>query len=246
MNTIGKGKTIHGDEIFFEKIFTPIVPYFQKEGRGRAEFLSAGRGRAEPTAASGHTMERGGNGMKNLWVRVRLSWGRLHLADRLLLAFMAVLLIQSGHNLFAHELGQGQSAELDVVVRTTMAAVFGYFISAGMRGGEESAPSAAQPPIGFALPQEEKTSLRMEGEGASSGSAQKLPQPGGGQGEPPGRLGQQMVMVGLMGLASLGLLILARNCGQTSPEALATLSQLRDFVSGSVGFLIAHSGRKDL
>ena len=208
--------------------------------------MSTGRERAGPSGACGHTMGRGGNGMKNLWARIRLSWGRLHLADRMLLAFMAVLLIQSGHNLFAHELGQGQSAELDVVVRTTMAAVFGYFISAGMRGGGETVSTAAQPQIGFSLPQEEKTSLRMEGGGAASRPAQRLPPPSGEAEEASALLGRQTVIVGLIGLVSLGLLILARNCGQTSPEALATLSQLRDFVSGSVGFLIAHSGRKNL
>ena len=181
--------------------------------------------------------------MKHVMTRIQRAWRRVHLADRLLLAFMAVLLIQSGHNLFANELGQGQSAELDVVVRTTMAAVFGYFISAGMRGSEGSAVSTPQTTIGFALPQDEKTFLRMEGT-AVSAELEEAPQPPAEQRREGSRVAQQIVIIGLIGLVSLGLLILARNCGQNSPEALATLSQLRDFVSGSVGFLIAHGGGK--
>lgn len=178
--------------------------------------------------------------MKNLLNRLGRAWRGIHLADRLLLAFLAVLLIQSGHNLFARELS-GESAELDVVVRTTMASIFGYFISAGARGsgGSLSSQESSQK-IGFTLPEGEQTGPRLSGNG-SAGNAQ-TPDPPSGTGKEG--LGQQMTIVGLMGLAALGLLLLARNCGRSTPESLATLSQLRDFVSGSVGFLIAHGGGK--
>lgn len=174
----------------------------------------------------------------------RRFWGRISLADKLLLAFMLVLLVQSGHNLFVNELGQGTSTELDVVIRTTSAAVFGYFISAGVPERGESTTTASRTKIGFAVPEEEALSARME-EAEASGLSEELTVPsldettGTGQ----SNSGAKTVIVGLIGLASLGLLILARNCGQSSPEAMAALSQLRDFVSGSVGFLIAHGGR---
>lgn len=170
-------------------------------------------------------------------------WRRIPLADKLLLAFMAVLLVQSGHNLFANELGRGDSTELDVVVRTTAAAVFGYFISTGVqRQGESSAPTA-RTKIGFAIGEEQQTSARMEAAEASVGT-EEAPLPPYEEEAESGRrrLDQQMWIVGLIGLISLGFLIMARNWGQSSPEAMAALSQLRDFVSGSVGFLIAHGG----
>lgn len=181
--------------------------------------------------------------MKKQGTRKAGIWRRLHLADRLLLVFLAVLLIQSGHNLFAHELS-GDSAELDVVVRTTMAAIFGYFISTGVNGKTGTSQSVSAPvKIGFSLP-EEGASLRMEGEPADVGDQEPLALPIQEQGAEKPDAGWQLAIVGIIGLGALVLIILARNCGQNSPEAQATLSQLRDFVSGSVGFLIAHGGGK--
>ena len=181
--------------------------------------------------------------MKNLLNRLGRAWRGIHLADRLLLAFLAVLLIQSGHNLFARELS-GESAELDVVVRTTMASIFGYFISTGVNGKTGTSQSVSAPvKIGFSLP-EEGASLRMEGEPAAVGDQEPLAPPVQEQGEEKPDAGWQLGIVGIIGLGALVLIILARNCGQNSPEAQATLSQLRDFVSGSVGFLIAHGGGK--
>ena len=170
-------------------------------------------------------------------------WRGICLADRLLLLFMGILLLQAGHNLFVHELARGQSTELDVVVRTTAASIFGYFVSAGVRGGERTGAGTTRNRIGFSLPRE--SSLRMEEESPPAGPAYSAAAPETGGEERESRLGKQMVIVGGIGLASLILLILARNCGQTSPEALATLSQLRDFVSGSVGFLIGHGGGRE-
>lgn len=166
---------------------------------------------------------------------------RIPLADLLLLAFMAVLLIQSGHNLFVHEMGKGESTALDVVIRTTAAAIFGYFISAGAGSASENTFAVSQTKIGFVLPQEEQPSVRMEAGEAPTGTQEAVPVPS--VGKEVRTHGFKLVTVGMIGLASLGLLIMARNRGQSSPEAMAALSQLRDFVSGSVGFLIAHGGR---
>lgn len=180
--------------------------------------------------------------MKKRKARRRL-WRRIPLADKLLLAFMAVLLVQSGHNLFANELGRGDSTELDVVVRTTAAAVFGYFISSGVQRQGENSASPARTKIGFTIGEEPQPSARMEAAEASTGTEEvPLPPYEGETERERDRLNQQMWIVGLIGLTALGFLIMARNCGQSSPEALAALSQLRDFVSGSVGFLIAHGG----
>lgn len=180
--------------------------------------------------------------MRKRSVRRRL-WGRIPLADKLLLAFMIVLLVQSGHNLFVNELGQGTSTELDVVIRTTAAAVFGYFISAGVQERGESSAAVSRTKIGFAVPEEELSARMKESEAPAVSEQLPLP-PAEEEAEPEASgLSAKIVIVGMIGLVSLGLLIMARNCGQSSPEAMAALSQLRDFVSGSVGFLIAHGGR---
>ncbi|MEG1593204.1 MAG: hypothetical protein RR350_02255, partial [Oscillibacter sp.] len=51
----------------------------------------------------------------------------------------------------------------------------------------------------------------------------------------------QVLVVALVGVAALLLLIVARNFLADDGPAAATLSQLRDFVSGSVGFLLGHT-----
>ena len=141
--------------------------------------------------------------MKKHATRKAGIWRRLHLADRLLLVFLAVLLIQSGHNLFAHELS-GNSAELDVVVRTTMAAIFGYFISTGVNRKTGTSQSVSAPvKIGFSLP-EEGASLRMEGEPAAVGDQEPLAPPVQEQGEEKPDAGWQLAIVGIIGLGAIG------------------------------------------
>lgn len=55
---------------------------------------------------------------------------RIHPVDKSLLLFMLVLLIQSAYSMFCPG-GTGQAAEdIDIIVRTSAAAIFGYFLSA--------------------------------------------------------------------------------------------------------------------
>lgn len=63
----------------------------------------------------------------------------------------------------------GQSTELDVVVRTTAASIFGYFVSAGAQERERTGGGTAQNRIGFSLPEEDR-SPRMEGRVPSGGA----------------------------------------------------------------------------
>ena len=51
-----------------------------------------------------------------------------------------------------------------------------------------------------------------------------------------------MLIVGMIGISSLLILVIACDSTQDTTSAAAALSQLRDFVSGSVGFLIGHAG----
>ena len=102
-------------------------------------------------------------------------------ADLWLVIFLAVLLAQSAFSLFAPAPVDG-SGGIDVIVRTSAAAIFGYFLSSG-------AP-------------------------------------------PAGRL--RIRAVSCTGLFCLLTLLALR--------AAATIAQLRDFVSGCVGFLIGSPG----
>ena len=56
--------------------------------------------------------------------------------DRWLLLILAILLGQSAYSLFAGPGSHPESGDIDVIVRTASAAIFGYFLSARGRQGE--------------------------------------------------------------------------------------------------------------
>lgn len=114
------------------------------------------------------------------------GWGE---PERWLLVFLAVLLLQSAAGLFypAPEAASG----IDVIVRTSAAGIFGYFLSS----------------------------------------------------RAPGRGPRRTLIVAASGLFCLAVLLALRAASVARPmllssdSAAATVAQLRDFVSGSVGFL---------
>lgn len=69
--------------------------------------------------------------------------GRIRLMDRCLLAYMAILLAQSAYSLFSAAALGTETGGIDIIVRTSTAAVFGYFLSANYR--LEAAPGEDDP-----------------------------------------------------------------------------------------------------
>lgn len=182
-----------------------------------------------------------------LFSRITDWWRTLHLVDRLLLVFMIILLTKSAHNLFFHELTMHNSDTLCAVIRTIAASIFGYFISAGFRGASRQSTASAQATgIGFAADQHESgpptAQIGFSAEAETNSRVQTRIAVGRSNEFSDQRLRQQMIIVAIIGISSLLMLVAACNDTQTSPEAVATLSQLCDFVSGSVGFLIGHAG----
>lgn len=131
---------------------------------------------------------------------------RLELVDRCLIVFMVILMAQIAANLFCIRMGTAP-VDVDIIVRTTAASIFGYFLSGNFTRNAI--------PKGGCTPTEEKDRKKS-----------KMSK-------------QQIKIVFTFGVISLVLLLLARNVvSQDNPVMMATISQLRDFVSGSVGFLV--------
>lgn len=76
-----------------------------------------------------------------LWGRIRQFWGRLEVKDRILLAMMAILMLQSGVTLLHIVPDMASNDSVDIVVRTTTASIFGYFLGATFLKNKEDAPS---------------------------------------------------------------------------------------------------------
>lgn len=62
------------------------------------------------------------------WIRPELAG--IHLVDKCLILFMTILLIQSACTLLGFPGNTAQANEIDVIIRTSSAAIFGYFLSA--------------------------------------------------------------------------------------------------------------------
>lgn len=168
---------------------------------------------------------------------LRRWWKRLLLKDKFLLIFMLLLLIQSALNLFVKDLAISETSPLDIVIRTTSATIFGYFIGVGFL--RETS---------FHAPKADNDVNKETGQDARiSGLSTNKPLPEFAEiptQEVEKRYRQQIVIVASIGIVSLSMLLFASNLGRTQTmEATATLSQLRDFVSGSVGFLVGHSAK---
>ena len=204
-----------------------------------------------------HLRQKAGAVMNRMKIRrlpsVRAAWQQLHLVDRCLLILMAVLLAQSTYTLFFPG-GEGQlSGSIDIVIRTSAASIFGYFLSANFAARDQqepNAPSSSQevpaallePTPGSAAAPKSQIGFASDPTSTQTGGIQTQ---GNSSSAGPSRCCRfQVLVAACMGLFCLGVLILIRNTGlsDTAPEGssslTATVSQFRDFISGCVGFLI--------
>lgn len=177
--------------------------------------------------------------------------GAIHLVDKCLLVILMLLMLQSAVNLFVHEAISAESNGIDVVVRTSAASIFGYMVSINFnqhrkRKRQNSAAAGAVPAqtagwtgggpsaqIGF---QAESAG----GEGAAVPQPPVLSQADVKAAEQ--RCDRsQILVVACIGVVSLVVLLIFRNFMEPVADNASSVTQFRDFVSGSVGFLISCS-----
>lgn len=149
--------------------------------------------------------------------------GRVHLVDKCLIVIMAILLLQSAYSLIVHEGGTALSGDIDTIVRTSAASIFGYFLSANF--------------------------IRRDNEKQEVGSESLEQEQDQGHFMVSGRL-QILIAAGIGGFCLLTLILVRDMEGITNvappQSAVVTVTQFRDFVSGCVGYLIGcpTSGKK--
>lgn len=172
---------------------------------------------------------------------------RIHPVDKSLLLLMLILLIQSAVNLFLPASGSSITGDIDIVVRTSAAAIFGYFLSANFIGHDEASGQATQ---------SAQAHILKAGNGPVQDSAPRA-QIGFSAAEtapdsaaPPVQMPQQSIRclqvraATFIGLFCLIALLILRNLTQlgivspASDSVTGTIVQFRDFISGCVGFLI--------
>ena len=193
--------------------------------------------------------------MKKLWKKLWKSLTNITVVDRFLLIFLALLFGYMTVHLLGGKAVQGETSTIDVMVRTSAVTIFGYFVSGNFMKSQpaqqtlektslqplstshadsESQSSSPVNQIGFQTAAlEEKEELGKitisEDPGPSKDSSKKL----------------QIKIIAVIGLVSLGILFLAGNFPKESPELTAIVSQLRDFLFASIGFLVS-CGKQEL
>lgn len=184
---------------------------------------------------------------------LRSLLARVHPVDKSLLIFMLVLLLQSAYSIFCPSSAGQAAGDIDIVVRTSAAAIFGYFLSANFvrhTASEGQTPAEAAPhklEAGGSTPgvpgaPTARIGFTAEGGTTDAAEAARTADPPLAQDSAANCL--QVVVASAIGLFCLVTLLVLRNLSQwdllpvESDSVAASVVQFRDFVSGCVGFLI--------
>lgn len=188
--------------------------------------------------------------VSKIWKKVRGVVGKIGIVDRFLLIFMVALFVYIIYHLFTGVNDAQNTSTIDVIVRTSIAGIFGYFLSSNFVRTDSStlSQSTDNPDINLtSKPADNISNHRMKNQIGFQDSTTPSNQVLGGislsdnSPTPIRSYGKvQIMVVSIIGLISLVILFLSRSFQNTSSEFTATISQLRDLVSGSIGFLISY------
>ena len=160
--------------------------------------------------------------------------------DIFLIIFTLLFLVQMAYSLFTDNFLSPQSGSIDAVIRTFASAVFGYFLSGNFATPTDSSSvSAYGLPIPVQNAKNETEPKNTLGFSESTPSAQinsSLPTTTFIT-RPKENTLQTHIVAGI-GLISLILIIVVRNLMPITDTMIAPLTQLRDMVSSSIGYLI--------
>ncbi len=186
--------------------------------------------------------------MKNWGLKLKGVFRKISLVDRFLLLFMLILLVYMAVNLLTGTAAFRETNTVDIIVRTSAAAIFGYFVSrnfikTGSSGAADTAgPAQPERITEIAVEAAEKQIKNRIGFEIADGSAPNDTGKAAYTAVPPSASAcnkVQVIVVSVIGLFSLILLVIARRFTEITPEMASTVSQLQDFVSACVGFLIS-------
>lgn len=168
--------------------------------------------------------------------RILRQYRKIKLVDRYLIIVMIILMTQSLIGLFTPFGDESITDRIDVVMRTTMASIFGYFVSANFIHDD---PEDDPPEIVVKIPADCIHSEPKQTQEALSEPVDSPPQP-----TKKNQLQLQVKVVGCVCIFSIFALVLIRYFAIDSTHSLAFIFLFRDFVCGCVGFLIGMPNEK--
>lgn len=185
--------------------------------------------------------------MKNLWIKIKALIAKIGLVDRFLILFMLILLLYTAIGIFIGITNSQSGDMVDTIIRTSSASIFGYFISTNFtkinttnspadsyssnlsipaQTNDENLnvpPSNGNEVAASANDTEEQVKTSVTEFSPNQVSCSKL----------------QVIIVSSIGGCALILLFITKFFIAETSEISVTVSQLRDFVSASIGFLIS-------
>ena len=183
--------------------------------------------------------------MKRNKKKLSLLFRQIHFIDKLLIGFMAVLLLQSAYQIFFGGPVSQESTSVDVIVRTSAAAIFGYFISSNFSKTATKRKSVIQKSTDYQEGDIPTSSFEPRAQiGFQTSTEQPADQIGSAASTPTTPSNSscspvQIIIVSVIGGLSLFLLLILRNFAEMTSQTAVAASQLRDFVFACIGFLIS-------
>lgn len=184
--------------------------------------------------------------MKKILISIKNIYSKMSLVDKFLIIIMFVLLLQSAYTLFVHEIISQDSNTIDTVTRTSAAAIFGYFISGNFI--KANSTSTSQNTTNDVITVKSSDSKDSKVNKIKNQIGFNTDNTASDTGITNASVSEnssiccdkiQVIIVSMIGILSLIFLLALRNFVQITPQTSATVSQLRDFVSACVGFLIS-------
>lgn len=175
---------------------------------------------------------------------------KICLVDRFLIFFILILFLYTAINLLIGSADTENANTVNTIVRTSSAAIFGYFISSNFnkRDSDNTADNlSSDSPIIQNTEFSDDSGVQLKNplgfETSSEISEQKTGKVSVYRENDPlpvycGKI--QIIIVSSIGIGSLILLFIIRYSASESHEIAAIVSQLRDFVSACIGFLVSY------
>ena len=191
--------------------------------------------------------------LRNFLTSLTKSLKKIKLIDRCLIIFMIILMVESVYNLFSNEVKLHDSNDIDVVIRTTSATIFGYFLSGNfMRKSKSKSTNCLEETEildnKFISSNDEKPVMLLKEDSIKFTYNQTntfvdnkeniIKEYDNDSKMELNRSNQQIIIATIIGVTALLVLIIARNSLALTETSFATISQMRDFVLGCVGFLL--------
>lgn len=193
--------------------------------------------------------------MMKWWKKTKVKIGKICLADRFLILFLLILFCYLFFHLFMGIDAAKNTTSIDVIVRTSLAAIFGYFISGNFTKPDLPADmtdikgqTIDRIPKSMDVGQESSIQNQIGFQVSATSSNEKLESISFSENAfttSSSRSKMQVIIVSMIGLISLTILLLTGIFQDVTSELTAIISQLRDFVSACIGFLISCEKKRD-